>query len=30
MDDSGLEGLRRAKLAYHPLKLVQSYIISPA
>ncbi len=29
MDDSGLEGLRRAKLAYHPLKLVPSSIISP-
>ena len=30
MDDSGLEGLRRAKLAYHPFKLVESFIISPA
>jgi hypothetical protein len=30
MDDSGLEGLRRAKLAYHPLRLVESFIISPA
>jgi hypothetical protein len=30
MDDSGLDGLRRAKLAYHPIKLVESYIISPA
>ncbi len=30
MDDSGLAGLRRAKLAYHPLRLVESYIISPA
>jgi len=29
MDDSGLEGLRRAKLAYHPLRLVESFIISP-
>jgi hypothetical protein len=29
MEDSGLEGLRRAKLAYHPIKLVESYIISP-
>ncbi len=30
MDDSGLEGLRRAKLAYHPIKLVESSIISPS
>jgi hypothetical protein len=30
IDDSGLEGLRRAKLAYHPLRLIQSFIISPS
>jgi len=30
MDDSGLEDLRRAKLAYHPLRLVESFIITPA
>ena len=30
MDDSGLDGLRRAKLAYHPIRLVESFIISPA
>ena len=30
MDDSGLEGLRRAKLAYHPIRLVESFIVSPA
>ena len=29
MDDSGLDGLRRAKLAYHPIRLVESFIISP-
>ena len=29
MDDSGLDGLRRAKLAYHPIRLVESYIVSP-
>ena len=28
MDDSGLEDLRRAKLAYHPLRLVESFIIT--
>jgi hypothetical protein len=30
MDDSGLEGLRRAKLAYHPIQLVKSYIVTLA
>ncbi len=30
MDDSGLDGLRRAKLSYHPIKLVESCIVSPA
>ena len=30
MDDSGLDGLRRAKLSYHPLRLVESDLISPA
>ena len=30
MDDSGLLGLRRAKQAYHPIRLVESFIISPA
>jgi hypothetical protein len=30
MDDSGLDGLRRAKLAYHPIRLVESFIISMA
>src|SRR3989442_6387260 len=30
MDDSGLEGLRRTKLAYHPIRLIESYIVSPA
>jgi len=29
MDDSGLDGLRRAKLAAHPLRLVESFIVSP-
>lgn len=29
MDDSGLDGLRRAKLAYHPIRLIESFIISP-
>lgn len=29
MDDSGLDGLRRAKLAYHPIRLVESYIVGP-
>lgn len=29
MDDSGLDGLRRAKLAYHPIRLVESFIVSP-
>ena len=30
LDDSGLLGLRRAKHAYHPIRLVESFIISPA
>ncbi len=30
MDDSGLDGLRRAKLASHPIRLVESFIVSPA
>lgn len=30
MDDSELDGLRRAKLTYHPVRLVESYIVSPA
>lgn len=29
MDDSGLDGLRRAKLAYHPIRLIESFIVSP-
>jgi len=29
MDDSELPGLRRAKAAYHPLRLVESYIVRP-
>ncbi len=29
MDDSGLEGIRRTKLSYHPYRLEPSYIISP-
>lgn len=29
MDDSGLDGLRRAKLAYHPIRLVESFIVGP-
>jgi len=28
LDDSGLLGLCRAKLAYHPLRLIESFIIS--
>jgi len=29
MDDSGLDGLRQSKLSYHPLRLIESYIIHP-
>ena len=28
MDDSGLEGLRRAKQSYHPAMMVPSYIVT--
>jgi len=30
MDDSGLEGLRRAKQSYHPERIVPSYIVTVA
>ena len=30
MDDSGLEGLRRAKQSYHPERIVTSYIVTAA
>lgn len=30
MDDSGLANLKKAKLSYHPQKLVNSYIVAPA
>lgn len=28
MDDSGLDGLRRSKQAYHPIRLIPSYIVT--
>jgi hypothetical protein len=30
MDDSGIAGLRRAKLAYRPIKIVKSYTVTPS